>query len=124
MRGGSSDLRLFKNERHLIWFHLYHRQRNTGLDSLLARQNQKRKSLVFTTGSSSTCKGYKTREHDLWCGSHGLSQPCKPCGWTMQWTVGGSILKLSLQTSLCDSPLTDQKRQTAGLSCSTSSIHV
>lgn len=26
----SSDLRLFKNQRHLIWFHLYHRQRNTG----------------------------------------------------------------------------------------------
>ncbi|XP_063354058.1 uridylate-specific endoribonuclease C-like [Pelmatolapia mariae] len=35
----SSDLRLFKNQLHLIWFHLYHRQRNTGLDSLLARQN-------------------------------------------------------------------------------------
>ncbi|XP_076732720.1 protein NLRC3 isoform X2 [Maylandia zebra] len=28
-----------------------------------------------------------------WCGSHGVSQPCKPCGWTMQWTVGGSMLK-------------------------------
>ncbi|XP_028263935.1 uridylate-specific endoribonuclease C [Parambassis ranga] len=29
----SSDLRLFKNQLNLIWFHLYHRQRNSGLDS-------------------------------------------------------------------------------------------
>uniref|UniRef100_A0A3Q3EYB9 Uridylate-specific endoribonuclease n=1 Tax=Kryptolebias marmoratus TaxID=37003 RepID=A0A3Q3EYB9_KRYMA len=29
----SSNLRLFKNQLNLIWFHLYHRQRNTGLDS-------------------------------------------------------------------------------------------
>ncbi|XP_058501008.1 uridylate-specific endoribonuclease C [Solea solea] len=29
----SSNLRLFKNQLHLIWFHLYHRQRNTGPDS-------------------------------------------------------------------------------------------
>lgn len=29
----SSDLRLFKSQLNLIWFHLYHRQRDTGLDS-------------------------------------------------------------------------------------------
>ncbi|XP_029951934.1 uridylate-specific endoribonuclease C isoform X2 [Salarias fasciatus] len=29
----SADLRLFKNQLNLIWFHLYHRQRNAGLDS-------------------------------------------------------------------------------------------
>ncbi|XP_068169592.1 uridylate-specific endoribonuclease C [Antennarius striatus] len=29
----SSNLRQFKNQLKLIWFHLYHRQRNTGVDS-------------------------------------------------------------------------------------------
>ncbi|KAK2842115.1 hypothetical protein Q5P01_012315 [Channa striata] len=29
----SSDLRLFKRQLNLIWFNIYHRQRNTGLDS-------------------------------------------------------------------------------------------
>ncbi|XP_034542478.1 poly(U)-specific endoribonuclease-C [Notolabrus celidotus] len=29
----SSNLRLFKSQLHLIWFQLYHRQRNAGLDS-------------------------------------------------------------------------------------------
>ncbi|XP_075945970.1 uridylate-specific endoribonuclease C [Anarhichas minor] len=29
----SADLRHFKSQLHLIWFHLYHRRRNTGLDS-------------------------------------------------------------------------------------------
>ncbi|KAM9753192.1 uridylate-specific endoribonuclease C isoform 1-T1 [Menidia menidia] len=29
----SADLRQFKNQLNLIWFHLYHRQRNAGLDS-------------------------------------------------------------------------------------------
>ncbi|XP_071358566.1 uridylate-specific endoribonuclease C isoform X2 [Trachinotus anak] len=29
----SADSRLFKRQLNLIWFHLYHRQRNTGLDS-------------------------------------------------------------------------------------------
>nr|XP_019934254.1 PREDICTED: poly(U)-specific endoribonuclease-C-like [Paralichthys olivaceus] len=29
----NSDSRLFKNQLKLIWFNLYHRQRNTGLDS-------------------------------------------------------------------------------------------
>ncbi|CAN9499172.1 unnamed protein product [Ophioblennius macclurei] len=32
-RQSSADLRLFKNQLNLIWFNLYHRQRNTGLDS-------------------------------------------------------------------------------------------
>ncbi|KAM6936908.1 uridylate-specific endoribonuclease C [Xenentodon cancila] len=29
----SADSRLFRNQLHLIWFHLYRRQRNVGLDS-------------------------------------------------------------------------------------------
>ncbi|XP_031718853.1 uridylate-specific endoribonuclease C [Anarrhichthys ocellatus] len=29
----SADLRHFKSQLYLIWFHLYHRRRNTGLDS-------------------------------------------------------------------------------------------
>lgn len=29
----SSNLRHFKSQLHLIWFHLYHRQRNTGWDA-------------------------------------------------------------------------------------------
>ncbi|XP_059191589.1 uridylate-specific endoribonuclease C [Centropristis striata] len=32
-RQSSQDLRVFKNQLRLIWFHLYHRQRNAGLDS-------------------------------------------------------------------------------------------
>ncbi len=99
----SSNLMQFKNQLQLIWFHLYHRQRNAGWDtetssqtraddhvlqpvgakkaikylifccisklkhssawtlvglsmSLLERQNLEQKLLVFTTGSSSTCK--------------------------------------------------------------------
>ncbi|XP_053741949.1 uridylate-specific endoribonuclease C isoform X1 [Synchiropus splendidus] len=32
-RQSSSDLTLFKSQLHLIWFHLYHRQRTAGLDS-------------------------------------------------------------------------------------------
>ncbi|XP_028307117.1 uridylate-specific endoribonuclease C [Gouania willdenowi] len=32
-RQSSSVLRLFKNQLNLIWFHLYHRQRTSGLDS-------------------------------------------------------------------------------------------
>lgn len=30
----SSDLRMFKNQLDLIWFHLYHRQRNSGWDTM------------------------------------------------------------------------------------------
>uniref|UniRef100_A0A3P8SBG8 Uridylate-specific endoribonuclease n=1 Tax=Amphiprion percula TaxID=161767 RepID=A0A3P8SBG8_AMPPE len=76
----SSDLRLFKNQLNLIWFHLYHRQRNTGLDScgfehvfvgetksgaeIIGFHNwvqfylqEKNRNLDY--------KGYKAREHDL-----------------------------------------------------------
>ncbi|XP_018519676.1 LOW QUALITY PROTEIN: uridylate-specific endoribonuclease C [Lates calcarifer] len=76
----SSDLRLFKNQLNLIWFHLYHRQRNTGLDScgfehvfvgetksgteIIGFHNwiqfylqEKNRHLHY--------KGYKAREHDL-----------------------------------------------------------
>lgn len=76
----SSDLRLFKNQLNLIWFHLYHRQRNTGLDScgfehvfvgetksgteIIGFHNwvqfylqEKNRHLDY--------KGYKAREHDL-----------------------------------------------------------
>lgn len=76
----SSDLRLFKNQLNLIWFHLYHRERNTGLDScgfehvfvgetksgteLIGFHNwvqfylqEKNRHLDY--------KGYKARQHDL-----------------------------------------------------------
>ncbi|XP_026167337.1 uridylate-specific endoribonuclease C [Mastacembelus armatus] len=76
----SSNLRLFKSQLNLIWFHLYHRQRNTGLDSsgfehvfvgetrsgpeLIGFHNwiqfylqEKNRHLDY--------KGYKAREHDL-----------------------------------------------------------
>ncbi|XP_040898395.1 poly(U)-specific endoribonuclease-C-like isoform X2 [Toxotes jaculatrix] len=76
----SSDLRLFKSQLHLIWFQLYHRQRNTGLDScgfehvfvgetksgteIIGFHNwiqfylqEKNRHLDY--------KGYKAREHDL-----------------------------------------------------------
>uniref|UniRef100_A0A1A7YK02 Uridylate-specific endoribonuclease n=1 Tax=Iconisemion striatum TaxID=60296 RepID=A0A1A7YK02_9TELE len=76
----SSDLRLFKSQLNLIWFHLYHRQRNTGPDScgfehvfvgetrsgteIIGFHNwvqfylQEKNSLL-------DYKGYKAREHDL-----------------------------------------------------------
>lgn len=76
----SSNLREFKSQLILIWFHLYHRQRNTGLDScgfehvfvgetrsgteIIGFHNwiqfylqEKNRHLDY--------KGYKAREHDL-----------------------------------------------------------
>ncbi|XP_067445528.1 uridylate-specific endoribonuclease C [Thunnus thynnus] len=76
----SSNLRQFKNQLQLIWFNLYHRQRNTGLDSsgfehvfvgetksgteIVGFHNwiqfylqEKKRHLDY--------KGYKARDHDL-----------------------------------------------------------
>nr|XP_057932187.1 uridylate-specific endoribonuclease C [Doryrhamphus excisus] len=76
----SSDVRHFKSQLHLIWFHLYYRQRNTGPDScgfehvfvgeiksaneIMGFHNwiqfylqEKSRELDY--------KGYKARDHDL-----------------------------------------------------------
>ncbi|XP_072241698.1 uridylate-specific endoribonuclease C [Leuresthes tenuis] len=76
----SSAVRQFKNQLNLIWFHLYHRQRNTGLDSsgfehvfvgemrsgseIIGFHNwiqfylqEKNRQLDY--------KGYKARDHDI-----------------------------------------------------------
>lgn len=76
----SSDLRLFKNQLNLIWFHLYHRQRNTGLDSsgfehVFVGETKSGTEIVgfhnwvqFYLQEKNRhldYKGYKARDHDL-----------------------------------------------------------
>ncbi|XP_030586875.1 uridylate-specific endoribonuclease C [Archocentrus centrarchus] len=76
----SSDLRLFKNQLNLIWFHLYHRQRNTGLDScgfehVFVGETKSGTEIIgfhnwvqFYLQEKSRhldYKGYKARVHDL-----------------------------------------------------------
>ncbi|XP_029697369.1 uridylate-specific endoribonuclease C isoform X2 [Takifugu rubripes] len=76
----SSNLRLFKSQLHLIWFHLYHRDRNTGLDScgfehvfvgetksgteILGFHNWIQFYLQEKNGNLDY-KGYKAKNHDL-----------------------------------------------------------
>ncbi|XP_029379796.1 uridylate-specific endoribonuclease C [Echeneis naucrates] len=76
----SSNLRLFKNQLNLIWFHLYHRQRNAGLDScgfehVFVGETKSGTEIVGfhnwiqfylqEKNSHLDYKGYKAREHDL-----------------------------------------------------------
>ncbi|XP_037624226.1 poly(U)-specific endoribonuclease-C isoform X2 [Sebastes umbrosus] len=76
----SSNLRHFKNQLRLIWFHLYHRQRNTGLDScgfehVFVGETKSGSEITgfhnwvqFYLQENSThldYKGYKARDHDL-----------------------------------------------------------
>ncbi|KAL4005924.1 hypothetical protein ACER0C_005637 [Sarotherodon galilaeus] len=76
----SSDLRLFKKQLNLIWFHLYHRQRNTGLDSsgfehvFVGETKSGTEIIGFHNwvqfylqekNQHLDYKGYKAREHDL-----------------------------------------------------------
>ncbi|XP_047453493.1 uridylate-specific endoribonuclease C [Mugil cephalus] len=76
----SSDLRLFKNQLNLIWFHLYHRLRNAGLDSsgfehvFVGETKSGTEIIGFHNwvqfylqekNSHLDYKGYKAREHDL-----------------------------------------------------------
>ncbi|XP_061533508.1 uridylate-specific endoribonuclease C [Phycodurus eques] len=76
----SSNLRHFKSQLHLIWFHLYHRQRNTGPDScgfehvFVGEIKSSREITGFHNwiqfymqekGRVLDYKGYKAREHDL-----------------------------------------------------------
>lgn len=76
----NSDLRLFKSQLYLIWFHLYHRQRNTGLDScgfehVFVGETKSGTEIIgfhnwiqFYLQENSThldYKGYKARDHDL-----------------------------------------------------------
>uniref|UniRef100_A0A1A8Q6A7 Uridylate-specific endoribonuclease n=1 Tax=Nothobranchius pienaari TaxID=704102 RepID=A0A1A8Q6A7_9TELE len=75
-----SDLRLFKSQLSLIWFHLYHRQRNTGPDScgfehvFVGETRSGTEIIGFHNwvqfylqekNSQLDYKGYKAREHDL-----------------------------------------------------------
>ncbi|XP_057692567.1 uridylate-specific endoribonuclease C [Corythoichthys intestinalis] len=76
----SSNLRHFKSQLHLIWFHLYHRQRNTGPDSCgfehvfvgeikfnseITGFHNWIQFYVQEKGQLLDYKGYKAREHDL-----------------------------------------------------------
>lgn len=76
----SSNLREFKNQLILIWFQLYHRQRNTGLDScgfehVFVGETRSGTEIIgfhnwiqFYLQEKSRqldYKGYKAREHDL-----------------------------------------------------------
>ncbi|XP_049578265.1 uridylate-specific endoribonuclease C [Syngnathus scovelli] len=76
----SSNLRQFKNQLHLIWFNLYHRQRNTGPDSCGFEHvfvGEIKSSSEITgfhnwiqfymqeKGSLLDYKGYKARQQDL-----------------------------------------------------------
>ncbi|XP_054632347.1 uridylate-specific endoribonuclease C [Dunckerocampus dactyliophorus] len=79
-RQSSSDVRHFKSQLHLIWFHLYYRQRNTGPDScgfehVFVGEIKSASEIIgfhnwiqFYLQEKSTqldYKGYKAREHDL-----------------------------------------------------------
>ncbi|XP_073328441.1 uridylate-specific endoribonuclease C [Pagrus major] len=76
----SSDLRQFKSQLNLIWFHLYHRQRNAGLDSsgfehVFVGETRSGSDIVGfhnwiqfylqEKNSHLDYKGYKARDHDL-----------------------------------------------------------
>nr|XP_046251198.1 uridylate-specific endoribonuclease C [Scatophagus argus] len=76
----NSNLRLFKSQLHLIWFHLYHRQRNTGLDSsgfehVFVGETKSGSEIIGfhnwlqfylqEKGLHLDYKGYKARDHDL-----------------------------------------------------------
>lgn len=76
----SSNLRQFRNQLNLIWFHLYHRQRNTGLDScgfehVFVGETRSGTEIIgfhnwiqFYLQEKSNhvdYKGYKARDHDL-----------------------------------------------------------
>ncbi|XP_061578095.1 uridylate-specific endoribonuclease C [Cololabis saira] len=76
----SANLRLFKNQLNLIWFHLYHRQRNVGLDSsgfehvFVGEAKSGTEIIGFHNwiqfylqekNSNLDYKGYKARERDL-----------------------------------------------------------
>ncbi|KAM4552915.1 uridylate-specific endoribonuclease C [Fundulus diaphanus] len=76
----SSDSRQFKNQLNLIWFHLYHRQRNTGPDScgfehvFVGETKSGTEIIGFHNwvqfylqekNSHLDYKGYKARDHDL-----------------------------------------------------------
>lgn len=76
----SSNLRQFKNQLRLIWFHLYHRQRNMGLDScgfehVFVGETKSATEIIgfhnwiqFYLQEKNThldYKGYKARDHDL-----------------------------------------------------------
>ncbi|XP_070763683.1 uridylate-specific endoribonuclease C [Enoplosus armatus] len=76
----SSNLRQFKNQLRLIWFNLYHRQRNTGLDScgfehvFVGETKSGTEIIGFHNwiqfylqekNSHLDYKGYKARDHDL-----------------------------------------------------------
>eukprot|EP00064_Thunnus_orientalis_P015215 superscaffoldBa00002780_g15265 len=76
----SSNLRQFKNQLQLIWFNLYHRQRNTGLDSsgfehVFVGETKSGTEIVgfhnwiqFYLQEKNRhldYKGYKARDHDL-----------------------------------------------------------
>ncbi|XP_036964373.1 poly(U)-specific endoribonuclease-C [Acanthopagrus latus] len=76
----SSDLRQFKSQLNLIWFHLYHRQRNAGLDSsgfehVFVGETRSGSEIVGfhnwiqfylqEKNSHLDYKGYKARDHDL-----------------------------------------------------------
>ncbi|XP_077452915.1 uridylate-specific endoribonuclease C [Stigmatopora argus] len=76
----SSNLRHFKSQLHLIWFHLYHRQRNTGPDSCgfehvfvgeikfnneITGFHNWIQFYVQEKARLLDYKGYKARQHDL-----------------------------------------------------------
>ncbi|XP_076589506.1 uridylate-specific endoribonuclease C [Chaetodon auriga] len=76
----SSNLRQFKNQLRLIWFHLYHRQRNMGLDScgfehvFVGETKSATEIIGFHNwiqfylqekNAHLDYKGYKARDHDL-----------------------------------------------------------
>ncbi|XP_074533572.1 uridylate-specific endoribonuclease C [Halichoeres trimaculatus] len=76
----NSNLRLFKSQLHLIWFQLYHRQRNTGLDSsgfehVFVGETKSETEIVGFHNwvqfylqektNNLDYKGYKARDHDL-----------------------------------------------------------
>lgn len=79
-RQSSSDLQQFKSQLQLIWFHLYHRQRNAGLDScgfehvFVGEMKSGTEIVGFHNwiqfylqekNSHLDYKGYKARDHDL-----------------------------------------------------------
>ncbi|KAM9854099.1 uridylate-specific endoribonuclease C [Aulostomus maculatus] len=76
----NSNLRLFKSQLHLIWFHLYRRQRNGGLDScgfehvFVGEMKSGTEIVGFHNwiqfylqekNQQLDYKGYKSRDHDL-----------------------------------------------------------
>ncbi|KAM6926818.1 uridylate-specific endoribonuclease C isoform 2-T2 [Lycodopsis pacificus] len=76
----SADLRHFKSQLYLIWFHLYHRHRNTGLDScgfehVFVGETKSGTEIIgfhnwiqFYLQEKNLhldYKGYKARDHDL-----------------------------------------------------------